>query len=70
MAGLVVVSNRTPNPHEHGPVAGGLAVAVADAMVPGSLWFGWSGRRGSTRGPDITEADGITYATIDLEEAE
>jgi trehalose 6-phosphate synthase len=70
MARLVVVSNRTPDPHEHGPVAGGLAVAVADAMVPGSLWFGWSGRRGSPRDPDITEANGITYATIDLEEAE
>jgi trehalose 6-phosphate synthase len=70
MARLVVGSNRTPNPHEHGPVAGGLAVAVADAMVAGSLWFGWSGTRGSARGPDITEADGITYATIDLEEAE
>lgn len=70
MARLVVVSNRTPSPREHGPVAGGLAVAVADAMVPGSLWFGWSGRRGPTTDPDIVEAGGITYATINLEEAE
>jgi trehalose 6-phosphate synthase len=70
MARLVIVSNRTPNPHEHGPVAGGLAVAVADAMVPGSLWFGWSGQRGPTTEPETVQADGVTYATIDLEEAE
>jgi trehalose 6-phosphate synthase len=70
MARLVVVSNRTPNPHQHLPAAGGLAVAVADAMVPGSLWFGWSGRRGPTTNPEMVEADGITYATINLEEAE
>ena len=45
MARLVVVSNRLPLPSERGPRAGGLAVALADALRPGSLWFGWSGRR-------------------------
>src|SRR5579862_6812693 len=68
---LVVVSNRVPLPSERGPRAGGLAVALADALRPGSLWFGWSGKRG---GGDAAarrqRADGISYATIDLSEAE
>ncbi len=69
---LVVVSNRVPLPTERGPRAGGLAVALADALRPGSLWFGWSGKR-STRGslaPDVSEAQGVTYATLDLGEAD
>ena len=45
MARLVIVSNRVPLPSERGPRAGGLAVALADALRPGTLWFGWSGRR-------------------------
>ena len=44
MGRLVVVSNRVPLPSERGAKAGGLAVALADALQPGSLWFGWSGR--------------------------
>ena len=47
MARLVIVSNRVPLPSERGPRAGGLAVALADALRPGSLWVGWSGRRSS-----------------------
>ena len=72
MARLVVVSNRVPLPSERGPRAGGLAVALADALRPGSLWFGWSGRRNATpaEAPDIAKADGITYATVDMTEAE
>ena len=72
MARLVVVSNRVPLPSERGAKAGGLAVALADALQPGSLWFGWSGRR-SARGAGTTHiqrADGVTYATIDLTEAD
>ncbi len=72
MARLVVVSNRVPLPSERGAKAGGLAVALADALQPGSLWFGWSGRR-STRGAGTTHiqrSEGITYATVDLTEAE
>jgi trehalose 6-phosphate synthase len=72
MARLVVVSNRVPLPSERGAKAGGLAVALADALQPGSLWFGWSGRR-SARGSGITHMhrfDGMTYATIDLTEAD
>jgi trehalose 6-phosphate synthase len=72
MARLVVVSNRVPLPSERGAKAGGLAVALADALQPGSLWFGWSGRR-SARGSGTTQiqrAENITYATIDLNEAD
>jgi trehalose 6-phosphate synthase len=69
---LVIVSNRVPLPSERGPQAGGLTVALADALQPGSLWFGWSGRRsGSTTiEPRLHRADGITYATIDFSEAD
>jgi trehalose 6-phosphate synthase len=72
MARLVVVSNRLPLPSERGPRAGGLAVAMADALRPGSLWFGWSGRRvaAPAETPEFTHADGMTYATIDMTEAE
>jgi trehalose 6-phosphate synthase len=71
LARLVIVSNRVPNPSERGPRAGGLAVAVADALRPGSLWFGWSGRRSTHVGPARPHwSDGINYATIDLSEAE
>jgi trehalose 6-phosphate synthase len=72
VARLVVVSNRLPLPSERGPRAGGLAVALADALRPGSLWFGWSGRRVETPAatPALARADGITYATIDMTEAE
>ncbi len=72
MARLVVVSNRVPLPSERGAKAGGLAVALADALQPGSLWFGWSGRR-AARGSGTTHiqrSEGVTYATIDLTEAD
>ena len=72
MSRLVVVSNRVPVPSEKGPRAGGLAVALADALTPGSLWFGWSGRRATRSNPEptVVTSDGITYATIDLSEAD
>ena len=72
MARLVIVSNRLPLPSERGPRAGGLAVALTDALQPGTLWLGWSGRRVETpaEAPEITNADGVTYATIDMTEAE
>ena len=69
---LVVVSNRVPVPTDRGPRAGGLAVALADALQPGSIWFGWSGKRSprASHVPAMEEADGVTYATIDLADAE
>lgn len=72
MGRLVVVSNRVPLPTEKGPQAGGLAVALADALTAGSLWFGWSGRRGArpAHEPGTQVAGGITYATFDLSENE
>jgi trehalose 6-phosphate synthase len=43
MSRLVVVSNRVGDPRK--PTAGGLAVALGDALAQnGGLWFGWSGR--------------------------
>lgn len=72
MARLVIVSNRLPLPTERGPRAGGLAVALADALRPGAMWFGWSGRRVETPSntPEVSQASNVTYATIDLSESE
>ena len=72
MPRLVVVSNRVPVPGDRNPAAGGLAVGLADAVTPGSLWFGWSGRRAATTASAATtvEARGITFATIDLGESD
>jgi trehalose 6-phosphate synthase len=69
---LVIVSNRVPLPSERGPRAGGLAVALADALLPGTLWFGWSGKHIGMPPdtPHVQRADGVTYATIDLSEHE
>ena len=70
---LVVISNRVPLPSERGGArAGGLAVALADVLRPGSLWFGWSGRRSANADATahIQQADRISYATIDLTEHE
>ncbi len=71
MARLVIVSNRVPDVSEgSGPRAGGLAVGLADALLPGSLWFGWSGARVAERSDKIRSlvSEGVTYATIDLAE--
>src|ERR1700722_9335344 len=72
MPRLVIVSNRVPVPGDRNPAAGGLAVALADAVTPGSLWFGWSGARASATStqPTIKQDGGITYATIDLGETD
>jgi trehalose 6-phosphate synthase len=73
MARLVIVSNRVPDPHEAaGPRAGGLVVGLADALTPGTLWFGWSGNtaeRTSFIAKQVV-AGGLTYATIDLGESD
>lgn len=72
MGRLVVVSNRVSLPTDKGARAGGLAVALEDAMIPGSLWFGWSGRRGGANSDraSVSEHQGITYATVDLGETD
>lgn len=72
MRRLVIVSNRVPAPKERSAVAGGLAVAVRDAMARRrKLWFGWSGRTidGPTRMlPALTRVGWADLATIDLSE--
>jgi trehalose 6-phosphate synthase len=66
----VIISNRVPSPTEKAATAGGLAVALADAATPGSIWFGWSGSRAeeTSTTADISVSDGVTYATIDIAE--
>jgi trehalose 6-phosphate synthase len=68
MARLVIVSNRVPIPKARSTAAGGLAVALHDLMIPGSMWFGWSGRLAAepSSQPALVEARGVTYATVDL----
>jgi trehalose 6-phosphate synthase len=68
VARLVIVSNRVPIPKARGAQAGGLAVALRDLLMPGTMWFGWSGRLSSepSQQPSLVEARGVTYATIDL----
>lgn len=72
MARIVIVSNRVPSPTERGPRAGGLAVGLADALKDGGLWFGWSGEISESAEYDVKRltSDGITYATIDLNQAD
>ena len=68
MARVVIVSNRVPTPTMRGPQAGGLAVVIKDAVKPGTLWFGWSGRTApaTDRDAEIVSQHGIDYATINL----
>ncbi|GGY49261.1 alpha,alpha-trehalose-phosphate synthase (UDP-forming) [Parvularcula lutaonensis] len=70
MKRLVGVSNRTA---AGGPKAGGLAVALWDALVQRKgLWFGWSGEVAGTarRGVELFEEEGVEFAVTDLTEAE
>ncbi|MET0293948.1 MAG: trehalose-6-phosphate synthase [Phenylobacterium sp.] len=72
MSRLIVVSNRVTPPGGKGEESvGGLAMALAAALREYSgVWFGWSGQTV----PEFTgqihmqEADGVTVATVDLEE--
>ncbi|MDY0329989.1 MAG: trehalose-6-phosphate synthase [Thiomonas sp.] len=71
MPRLVVVSNRVADPRK--PAAGGLAVALGDALrESGGLWFGWSGiaadvRDGASDLPVRTQRHGgVTLATVDI----
>lgn len=72
MARVVIVSNRVPTPGVDGPRAGGLAVALADAVKPGDLWFGWSGAIAAetSDGARVVTAKGIEYATVDLSQSD
>lgn len=69
MGRLVIVSNRVGPLNDAGQ-AGGLAVAVADALKSnGGLWFGWTGETSQegTFGPiHREEENGVSLATIDM----
>jgi trehalose 6-phosphate synthase len=71
MAGrLVVVSNRIGDPRK--PAAGGLAVALGDALAQsGGVWFGWSGKIVEGGAPGEAEmhsvrAGSVRLVTLDL----
>ena len=74
MSRLIVVSNRVNPPTGKGDESvGGLAMALAAALREYSgLWFGWSGRTTPefTGHLNMQKADGVTVATVDLEEAD
>ncbi len=69
MSRLVVLSNRVPQTGRT-VQAGGLAVALGEAMRPGSLWIGWSGRIGDGTELTIRTERGVTYAVFDLTETQ
>jgi len=69
MPRLVIVSNRVTASDSHVGRAGGLAIAMHDALrAQGGLWFGWSGHIAAqtSESPIITMGDNVTYATLDL----
>jgi trehalose 6-phosphate synthase len=73
LARLVIVSNRVVLPRERLSRAGGLAVALREALQrQGGLWFGWTGEVSDSpeRTPHITTVGKITYATVDLSPAD
>lgn len=68
MSRLVIVSNRVPPPRERGPLAGGLAVALREALAGReALWFGWSGANHAPHeAPRLLRMGRLSFATIDL----
>jgi trehalose 6-phosphate synthase len=74
MPRLVIVSNRVPVPRGRNQSAGGLAVALHDAVLRRDcLWFGWSGHvvtAGTSIEPRIVQAGRTTFATVDLAESD
>ena len=69
MRRLVIVANRVPNPGERGATAGGLAVALKDAMSRReAMWFGWSRHTAEATAEQPTEVvrGKLTYAMLDL----
>jgi trehalose 6-phosphate synthase len=73
MSRLVVVSNRVGDPRK--PAAGGLAVALGDALASsGGLWFGWSGKvsENALGESEVREqrSGSVRLVTIDLSQAD
>jgi len=70
---LVIVSNRVSFPTERSNQAGGLAVALREAIERrGGVWFGWSGHVAGTTAtePHVAHAGRVTYLTVDLGNAD
>ncbi len=74
MSRLIVVSNRVNAPTGKGDeTVGGLAMALSAALREYSgLWFGWSGKTTEkfTGELNVERCDGVTVATLDLEETD
>ncbi|WP_121119604.1 alpha,alpha-trehalose-phosphate synthase (UDP-forming) [Croceibacterium ferulae] len=75
MSRLVVISNRVAVPKARGAAGaqGGLAGALNSALKQnGGIWFGWSGQETDTFTGNINvqRSEGVTTATIDLEQAD
>jgi len=74
MPRLIVVSNRVNPPTGKGDESvGGLAMALAATLREYSgLWFGWSGKTTPefTGLLNLQKSEGVTVATVDLEEAD
>jgi len=73
MSRLIVISNRVaaPRPEGEGGAQGGLAVALSAALREyRGIWFGWSGNKTDefTGQINFQRHEGVTSATIDLEE--
>ncbi|MEO8463728.1 MAG: trehalose-6-phosphate synthase [Gammaproteobacteria bacterium] len=71
MSRVIAVSNRVADPEDKA-AAGGLAVGVLRALENGGgVWFGWNGKllpAGASGETEVRVRDGITYATIALDE--
>ena len=70
MSRLVVVSNRVILPSERIQRAGGLAVAIREALGrSGGLWFGWSGELSDSPAPTCQTASKgkMDFAVFDLD---
>jgi trehalose 6-phosphate synthase len=72
MARLIVISNRVSALADGAASVGGLATALSAALREYSgVWFGWSGRTVAEFTGQLSvqrTADGVTVATVDLEE--
>ncbi|PWV65644.1 alpha,alpha-trehalose-phosphate synthase (UDP-forming) [Plasticicumulans acidivorans] len=69
MSRLVMVSNRVTLPRNDGQAAGGLAVALEEALQQHQgLWFGWSGTVLDEGEPSLHEQrrGKVRYAVLDL----
>lgn len=72
MSKLIVLSNRVNLPTPEGHSAGGLAVALQDALSDiGGVWLGWNGEQIQNQQDqyfNCTEINGIEYITCPLTE--